>query len=337
MNAQACMRAGIGVCCYVGVVVIWGLLLPSAPAAGDKGSAEVDESALKKWGQGEIVGVADLTLAVAGPVGLSEPPLRTYKLSFTLRETLRGTYPKDTAVIASYSVRQREEPKFLAGRYLVAFSAGKGNLVLTGLEPLNEANLKQARFACSVPLGWVVREKKLVSPWASLGEKSWQAKSDGKVEVRCSVTGRPGFMAGPGVELIVEKAPPKVEFKFKNPDGDGEYKVTVKNWTEKTIEVPALLTDGKDVLWNESLVLICQGKSYALPDAKGAPDGVKAVSLKPGESVSTTIQALKLEGPAYPRGGSRIEFRFCLGERAVTQSFYYFSAHHDKIRDAIRK
>ena len=59
------------------------------------------------------------------------------------------------------------------------------------------------------------------------------------------------------------------------------------------------------------------------------------MGLRAGESISGTANALKLEGPEWPRGGYRIEFRFCLGEKASNQSFYYFSKHHDAIRAAL--
>jgi len=45
------------------------------------------------------------------------------------------------------------------------------------------------------------------------------------------------------------------------------------------------------------------------------------------------VNALALKGPEWPRGGYRIEFQFCLGEQSSTQSFYYMSRHHDKLRD----
>ena len=44
-----------------------------------------------------------------------------------------------------------------------------------------------------------------------------------------------------------------------------------------------------------------------------------------------------LDGPEWPRGGYRIEFTFCLGEKANTQSFYYLSKHHDAVRDRAAK
>jgi hypothetical protein len=52
--------------------------------------------------------------------------------------------------------------------------------------------------------------------------------------------------------------------------------------------------------------------------------------------VSTTVNALKLDGVAWPRGGSRVEFLFAVGDRGATHSFYYMSRHHDKLRQAAK-
>ena len=141
------------------------------------------------------------------------------------------------------------------------------------------------------------------------------------------------MLVGEGVEFTAEPVPPKVVLKYGNPDGDGEYRVTVKNVTNKPLTIPALLSDGKAPLWDESLVILCQGKRYLVPGAKGVEKKPQPTVLKPGESVSGVVNALKLQGPEWPRGGYRIEFQFCLGEKSVTKSFYYTSKHHDPLRE----
>ena len=55
--------------------------------------------------------------------------------------------------------------------------------------------------------------------------------------------------------MSAEPVPPVKEIKWTNPDGDGEYKITVTNTTDQPIEVPALLSDGDKILWKESLVI----------------------------------------------------------------------------------
>ena len=40
----------------------------------------------------------------------------------------------------------------------------------------------------------------------------------------------------------------------------------------------------------------------------------------------------------FARGGARVYFQFCLGEKATSNFFYYFSAMHDPMRaTAIKK
>jgi hypothetical protein len=290
--------------------------------------------AVKKWGAAEVVVVARLDSAESRGAGLSDPPVYLTALTLTVAEPLRGGVKKGEKVNASHSIRQRDEPRFPVGKdCLVSLTRARGSWVVTAIEESRPAALAEVRSALALPPGWVVDGKAIKSPWASLGKPDkaidWKFKG-----LTCSVTGRPAFLAGPAAEVQVEHVKPKVEKKFQNPDGDGEYTITVKNPTDKAITVPALLRSPKgDILWRESIVIVCQGKSYPAPGAKGLREAAEPVTLKPGESVSGVVNALGLKGPEWPRGGYRIELTFALGDRAVTKSFYYFSKHHDPIRD----
>ena len=148
----------------------------------------------------------------------------------------------------------------------------------------------------------------------------------------CAVSGRPALLAGEGVTLTSEKVPPVEQIKWTNPDGDGQYTITVTNTTDETIEVPALLSNADGILWDESLVVICQGTVQASPVAQGVSTETFPTELAAGESVSGEINVFGLDDIEWPRGGYRVEFTFCLGELAVTESFYYSSKHHDAIR-----
>ena len=125
--------------------------------------------------------------------------------------------------------------------------------------------------------------------------------------------------------------------KWTNPDGDGEYRLTVANAGDEPVVIPALRKLGGKVLWNESVVILCQGATYPAPEAKGLSVVTSPVTLKPGQKLSGIINPLALEGPEWPKGGYRISFQICLGERSSTQSFYYMSRHHDGIRAKLKK
>ena len=170
-----------------------------------------------------------------------------------------------------------------------------------------------------------------------MGKTAWTAELPADVEkpkLVCHATSRPALLAGPAAVWRAAPVPPKKAIEWTNPDGDGEYTLTVTNPTDQPLTVPALLTQEGKVLWAECVVILCQDRVYTCPGAKGVSGKVAPLVLKPKESVSTVVNALALRGPEWPQGGSRVEFTFCLGEKAKTMSFYYTSRHHDAFRDA---
>jgi RNA polymerase sigma factor (sigma-70 family) len=312
---------------------------PAAPRA-DEGPVDqpgrplpLKAEALARWGQAEVLFTAQLVRATSGPVGLSDPPLYSSTLQLRVVKVLRGSLKQGEEITAVHSVRQQNRPVFPEGReVLVAMSTSRGQKTAQVVVEVTAEEMAQAELACSVPLGWTVDKGRLLSPWATLGEKAWPAEVKTRGPFVCAVTGRPSLVVGNGVEFTAEPVPPKVALQYGNPDGDGEYQITIKNVTNIPVTIPALLSDGKNVLWDESLVILCQKKVYTVPGSRGLAKPPQPTVLKPGESVSGVINALKLQGPDWPRGGYRIEFQFCLGEKSVTKSFYYTSRHHDPLR-----
>lgn len=288
---------------------------------------------IKKWSGSEVLLAGKVTKVTAGPVGLSQPPLRTFKLEIAPEKVLRGSGKFDKPMSVSYSVRQQEPPTFPDSdkKCVIALKYVRDAWILQSVDESTPETIEQATLATSFPIGWTIKDGKLVSPWALVGKPG---KAEGAA---CSVTGRPVLLAGADVRFTVEPVPPVKKLQFGNPDGDGEYKLEVKNLTDQEVEVPALLTDGKSIRWNESIVIRCQDKSYPIPGSTGSVAGLQPVVLKAGESVSGTTQIFALDGPPWPKGGSRVEFQFCLGEKSETHSFYYLSRHHDPIREAIQK
>jgi len=295
--------------------------------------SKLPEAAVARWSGADALLLGKLANVTAGPVGLSNPPLRTYKLTVAPGTIFRGPEKLDKEVAVSFAIKQAAPVVFPGPEKecVIALAFVRGAWTLHHVEVSSPETIAQAKLASSIPLGWTVKDGKLLSPWAAKGKLG---KGEG---IACAVTGRPALLAGPGVRFEVEPVPPAVKFEFKNPDGDGEYKLTVKNVTDKEVTVPALLTDGKAIRWDESVVIRTQGKTYTLPGSTGDVSGLKPVVLKPGEAVSGTVSAFVMDGPEWPRGGYRIEFQFALGEKSATHSFYYFSTHHDPIREAVQR
>ena len=304
------------------------------PMPGGRKPAPVD--AFKTIQGAQLVFTADLKSALAGPVMRSMPPIYTHKLILVVKDVLRGDLAPGDKLTLNHSARQVKMPTFPVGEVcLVTASISKGHTVARFVRKADAPLMKIARQAASLPLGWSKRKGKFVSPWADLGAKAWP-KSAPPVAVAavCGVTGRPALLAGAGVSMKVEKVPPKKQIKWTNPDGDGSYTVIITNETDKPVKVPALLSDDRGVLWNESLVMLCQDKARPVPGAKGVKAAVKPTVLKPKQSIMTVVNTFCLKDIRWPRGGYRVEFQFCLGELSVTKSFYYLSRHHDAIRQA---
>jgi hypothetical protein len=287
------------------------------------------------WSQSEFVFSAKLDQVVAGPVGRSFPPMYTHTLHFTVEKVLRGGLKPGEKVVCSHAARQNNPPAFPEGKVcLVAARKTHGGMIALTVQEADDDAIAAATATCSLPLGWTMEGGKPVSPWAAQDAAVWPAGLGARAKVKCSKTGRPALMAGPSVTLAVEPVPPEKAIQWTNPDGDGLYKITATNTTNEPAKVPALLSDGKNVLWEDSLVILCQGKPYVSPGSKGVAGRVQPAEIPAGGSVSAVVNVLRLDGPEWPRGGYRIEFQFCLGEKSQTKSFYYMSRHHDPLREA---
>lgn len=278
--------------------------------------------------------VARLVKVVAGPVARSMPPIHGHTLHFEVEQSLGGPLKKGAKVSARHSARQVKPPEFPVGKScVVGLSQVRGSWRVDSLREATDEERTRVLARLALPRGWTTdRDGKPLSPWPG-DSGPWPLSNPGTPV--CVRSGRPALLCGRDIALGTEKVPPRKEIKWTNPDGDGLYKITVTNSSPtETRVVEALLRDPEDgILWDESIVIICQGKSYVVPGSKGAGRDALPVKLKPGESVSGVVNALALKGPEWPRGGYRIEFQFCLGELGETQSFYYMSRHHDGIRE----
>ncbi len=297
------------------------------------GSAQAAEAS---WNGAETVVVATLSKVQPGPTSRSLPPIYHSTLLFKVEKVLRGPLRLEETVGMHHSARQAAAPEYAVDkRYVVSAKQSREGWEVMRMEEASEKLIVDVEADCSLPLGWVLKDDKPLSPWASLGRAAWTDNGE-TAKLVCSASGRPSLLLGEAT-LEVESLPPAKEIKWTNPDGDGLYKVTVTNPTDKPLKAPALLTDGKQIAWANSLVLMCQGKAYACPGFKPDAGKLTPVTLEPKQSVSTTVNILSVNGPEWPRGGYRIEFQFCLGEKSVTKSLYYMSKHHDVLREAAVK
>jgi hypothetical protein len=281
--------------------------------------------------QAPLAFVATLKSVQAGPVAKSFPPIYSFTLTFADAEPpLRGTLP-DPLVFA-HRVRAVDPPVLEEGAKYLVTAGGTDRPLIVELLPATKENIRAAEESFSLPIGWSKQEGKIVSPWAQRGEHAWPKDAQLTADLRCDKTGRPALMAGAGITIKVDQVKPENLQEFKNPFGDGLFTVTVTNTGKKAATVPALVKDGDEIRWHDSLVIICRDKALLLPS--NAPlKSPTAVELAPGESVSTTIDTLLLSDEVmWPRGGSRVHFTFALGEIAAENFFYYFSNLHDGIR-----
>ena len=243
------------------------------------------------------------------------------------------------------------------------------------LEERTDAAHADAVLGCSLPFGWSADRGAVRSPWAELGAAAWAPAEGSRVLAAadaqvCSVTGRPVLLCGGGsLQLSGGMVPPASAadatavsrgakprgkwpggwYEWTNPDGDGEYRLTLTNTgAQGDVVVPALLSVGGEPCWSASLLVEHERRCHPLlppghaphhaprastPPAALAGKVVQPTTLGPGESLSTTVNVLALEGPAWPRGGSRLEFNFWLGEMSCGPfSLYYTSSHHDVLR-----
>ena len=277
--------------------------------------------------------VAKLTKVTAGPVAKSMPPIYNHTLHLSVEQSLGGPLKKGTELLARHSARQVKPPEFPEGKScVVGLSNVRGAWRVDSIKEATEEELTPLLARLALPRGWTTdQNNKPLSPWPE-DSGVWPLSNPGTPE--CVRSGRPALRCGKDIALSTEKVPPEKAIKWTNPDGDGLYKITVTNTSkEEERVVEALLRDpAGEILWDESLVIICQGTSDVVPGSNGAGRDALPVKLKPGESVSGVVNALALDGPKWPRGGYRIEFQFCLGELGETESFYYMSRHHDAIR-----
>lgn len=298
------------------------------------GPALPDADTIEKWGSQDLVVVGKLESVQQGPTAKSLPPIYSHTLTVKVERAIRGEANPGEAIKLHHSARQHDRPTFPEGkRIVVGVKKSRGGMSVQQLVVANDDTVLDIESACSMPVGWTVVDGKLLSPWSKFGDAGWVVDANNKTTLpRCDKTGRPAYKLPTGIALAVESVPPVKAIKWTNPDGDGAYKLTVTNTTDEPIVIPALRRVGDRVLWDESIVVRCQGKAYTIPGAVGVGVKTEPLTLDPGASASHVVNVLQFIGPKWPKGGYRIEFTFAIGDKSATKSLYYMSRHHDALR-----
>ena len=243
---------------------------------------------------------------------------------------------KETGTILQlrYYVRQEKEPEFPEkdAVSIIALEKQGSSYKLKFWEVFDEKKMEDVRLACSLPMGWRVRDGKVLSPWADL-KVEWPEEvetEDG--EFICSVTGRPALDWNSRATMTVSKIPSVYQTNF-NRDGDGEIRLKISNFTKEPVTIPVLRRKEKRILWKESLVILVQNRTFRLPGSKGIGIATQPVTLAPSEGIATTINPLRIRDADWPSANVlRMNFRFCLGKYQVKEYFTYYKQHHDAIR-----
>lgn len=314
--------------------LLWSVAVVALAGPAARADEDAEFQRLSPFTGTETVFVGKLAKVTKGPVGLSDPPVHTFRFEIGDGEPLRGARPGKGPF--NYSVRGNNPPGFdTVATYIVGIN-GTG---VAAIVPADKADLERVKRLTALPAGWTIAGGKPLSPWTAAGDKAWPKDAPAFTGETCAKTGRPALLCGNSVEWKVEQVPAKNPMKFKNDMyGDGTFKFTLTNTTKGPATVAALLTDDKGaVLWADCLLVKTGGKTAPLPGGGKITKDSRQLVLKAGESVTTELSVLPLPGVPWPRGGQRVYFDFLLGEKSASNFFYYFSAVHDPMRDEALK
>ena len=287
----------------------------------------------------------------------SIPPITMLAVEISDATALRGQVPDDLNFHLSTSTPgliPAPGKKVVLATSTVQRSEGKP-ITDTWMHELTEKMQAEVDRALKVPIGWMWHKGKYTSPWAQLGKEHWPGKIDLKLEdkpeVACAATGRPALMCPDKITIALDPVIRGKTHRYRNPDGDGIFKVTIANPTDKPLVIPALLCtpakDGSTVypgkgpdskpspLWHQSLLIFVRDKAFPMSGAATVPAEARPLTLDAGKELSLSVHVLGLQGVTWPNGGRNVNVRFALGDAIAAHTFYYYSDHHDEIRDKL--
>ena len=188
---------------------------------------------------------------------------------------------------------------------------------------------KQAEAAAKLPIGWTFDGKTLVSPWSAIKGRYAEGTPEG---LACAKSGRPAFLAPKGLTLTVDRAKNqttngKFRRRHSRPPPPGVfYDITLTNTTKEPITVDALRSKNGKILWDESILFVCEWEVWLPIGYEGFTPDTEATVIEPGQKLTTTMLF------SYQHSFHTL---VCLGD--LNFRIYYNGASMNDIRGPIQK
>lgn len=151
---------------------------------------------------------------------------------------------------------------------------------------------KQAEAAAKLPIGWTFDGKTLVSPWSAIKGRYAEGTPEG---LACAKSGRPAFLAPKGLSLTVDRAKNQTtNGKFRRRDSRPPppgvfYDITLTNTTQDPITVDALRSKNSKILWDESILFVCEWEVWLPIGYEGFTPDTEATVIQPGQKLTTSM------------------------------------------------
>lgn len=268
---------------------------------------------IARWSNAETVIAGTVSEIFPGIAAMSYPPILHVKINLKGLEVLTGSV--DAPEKIPFIWRGDTLP-FAVGDQVILTGASEG---FTDASKIDSTDLSVARkLLTQTAPGWTITaDGKLKSPWANPANRAVSP------------------ITSPALVLTAKQIIPPNAKPFENPYGDGEFKLILTNTGTETVTIEPLRQLNNQILWDESVVAVSGNIPFVFDVPM--PSGTTPVSLKPGESVSGSINTLLLRDLNWPNGGSRVHFLFAIGQAKSQGFFYYYSKTHDPLRQSIQK
>ena len=168
------------------------------PALAPGRNAKAQPNALDQYQKAQYLFTGMLVTAQVGPTAQSYPPIHSFSLEVKVADVLRGNLQNGQTLTGRHSARQHQPPVLPVGKkcLFVAEMARGDRLRVIRIEEATQNVLTTARTAAALPLGWLLKDSKPVSPWSGLGKSAWSKEAKvANGQVACARTGRPALFS----------------------------------------------------------------------------------------------------------------------------------------------